>query len=65
MLQVPTMHANSWHLQHDMFGYYTTGVVMFLSFQEHIIPMTSLLHHSNYLLPELECVAHISVVQHV
>ena len=37
----------------------------YVSSQEHIIQMTSLIHHSIYLLPKQECATHISVVLHV
>ena len=37
----------------------------YVSSKELIIQITSLLHLSIYLLPEQECVAHISVLKHV
>ena len=45
-------------LVHDMFGYFTTVVIVFLSSEEHIAQMTSL------MLFTPECVSHISAVQH-
>ena len=48
-------------LVHDMIGYICSNYV---SIQVHIIQMTSLIQHSNYLLQEPECVAHVNARSH-
>ena len=44
-------------LVHDMIGYTCSNYVFV---QEHIIQMTALIQHSNYLLQEPGCVAHVN-----